>query len=473
MGNERSLKFKMAVNIIKTTLIVIMCCVLTIVFALGWQTSRQKLQQPRKVVPKYGHGRGNFEQQKSFDILRNFFVDLSPKNLSASVEHGPTISSAQRSDKVYNLSLSEMGNISKPDAGDSDAAVPRRAGKKLASTTLSTEKEECGPPKNHILFFKMHKCSSSTIQNILMRYGDSHDLNFVLPPKGNYLGGGPFTSKGMLKFPVKEYNIFCHHTRFNYKGMSEVMPKNTVWTTIIREPVGMFESTFSYRNLKSAFKIKSPDPLAAFSENPQHYTQEYGHTQVARDPMLFDLGLDNSDKGNIVATRKLISHLDKVFDLVLITEYFEESLILLRDLLCWQTDDIVSFVVNARSKSTVQKVREDVSARLRKWNAGDVMLYDHFNETFWKKVEAYGVEKMRREVDLLRARNEELRDKCIIDPEKTLNQGGIWHPPGIQIQGLVLKEEAENDALCQGMAKAELPFTNYLLQKQKKKYGML
>lgn len=254
--------------------------------------------------------------------------------------------------------------------------------------------------------------------------------------------------------------------------MSQVMPNNTVWTTIVREPAKMFESSFTYWNLRSVFHLNSSNPLTAFSEDPEHFVQKYGHLEKARDPMLYDLGLSNSDKGNIQLAEEMISYLDTIFDLVMITEYFEESLILLRDLLCWQTDDIVSFDVNARSKSSIENVTDDVSDRLRKWNIGDVMLYNHFNRTFWKKVRTYGLEKMRKEVILLRARNKELREKCIIDPAKTMNQGGVWHPSGVQIQGFVLKKESESDVLCQGMAKAELPFTNYLVQKQKRRYGM-
>jgi len=35
---------------------------------------------------------------------------------------------------------------------------------------------------------KTHKCASTTVQNILMRYGLEQDLNFVLPLTGHYLG---------------------------------------------------------------------------------------------------------------------------------------------------------------------------------------------------------------------------------------------------------------------------------------------
>jgi Galactose-3-O-sulfotransferase len=39
---------------------------------------------------------------------------------------------------------------------------------------------------DHIFFLKMHKCGSSTVQNILMRTGYTRKLNFVLSAKGMF-----------------------------------------------------------------------------------------------------------------------------------------------------------------------------------------------------------------------------------------------------------------------------------------------
>ena len=42
--------------------------------------------------------------------------------------------------------------------------------------------------KTKIAFLKTHKCASSSVQNMLMRFGLENELNFVLPSVGNYLG---------------------------------------------------------------------------------------------------------------------------------------------------------------------------------------------------------------------------------------------------------------------------------------------
>ena len=45
------------------------------------------------------------------------------------------------------------------------------------------------PPEKYVYFHKTHKCSSTTIQNILFRYAMNNDLVLVLPQHG-----GHFTS---------------------------------------------------------------------------------------------------------------------------------------------------------------------------------------------------------------------------------------------------------------------------------------
>jgi len=55
-------------------------------------------------------------------------------------------------------------------------------------------------PQTKVGFLKLHKCASSTVQNILFRFGEEHQLNFVLPAKNNYLGKEvPFNRSQVIK----------------------------------------------------------------------------------------------------------------------------------------------------------------------------------------------------------------------------------------------------------------------------------
>ncbi|XP_071503657.1 galactosylceramide sulfotransferase-like [Diadema antillarum] len=322
--------------------------------------------------------------------------------------------------------------------------------------------------RNNIGFFKMHKCSSSTVQNILMRYGDRYDLNFVLPPAGNYLGQTYFQKQFAMSFPVKEFNILCHHTRFSREGFESILPSDAAFVTIIRDPATMFESTFTYLNYPARYGIPEPNALATFLANPSRYYYHSFGQNHAKDSMLYDLGLPNEQKEDQKAVDKKIRQIAQEFDLVMMTEYFAESLILLKDLMCWDFEDIAYFKINARSKTSVKTVTDSLARKTREWNRGDTKLYNHFNRTFWEKVQAFGEERMRREVTKLEEMNQMMRDKCV--EKVVINDKNVWHPAGINVESLRLKPSAENDKDCQLMVKTELPFTTYIRQKQLTKY---
>jgi hypothetical protein len=54
---------------------------------------------------------------------------------------------------------------------------------------------------------------------------------------------------------------------------------------------------------------------------------------LGRNQQLWDLGI--KDTKDIITVQRMVQQIDKDFDLVMITERFEESLILLSRSLCW------------------------------------------------------------------------------------------------------------------------------------------
>ncbi|XP_072017686.1 galactosylceramide sulfotransferase-like [Amphiura filiformis] len=120
-----------------------------------------------------------------------------------------------------------------------------------------------------IVFLKIHKCSSTTVQNLLLRFGEKHDLTFVLPPHANYLGDPQNTSfdrKYMIEYPDVKYNILCHHTRFNEENIVNLMPSDSVYITILRDPVTMYESLFTYAGFAQYSKIFGGDPVTNLAQ---------------------------------------------------------------------------------------------------------------------------------------------------------------------------------------------------------------
>lgn len=97
-----------------------------------------------------------------------------------------------------------------------------REGKKRAAVNNPVKEEEgtCQPQRN-IVLLKTHKTGSSTLQNILYRYGDRNNLTFALPSGDNYFGT-PYLFKEsfVMQFPnITHFNILANHARYNRKGI--------------------------------------------------------------------------------------------------------------------------------------------------------------------------------------------------------------------------------------------------------------
>ncbi len=82
--------------------------------------------------------------------------------------------------------------------------------------------KHCTPKKN-IVFLKTHKCATSTVQNIFFRYGDTHQLSFVLPKSTRdhrFSMKEPFNRRQVFfsgRNPAY-FNIFTNHAIFNQRG---------------------------------------------------------------------------------------------------------------------------------------------------------------------------------------------------------------------------------------------------------------
>ena len=132
------------------------------------------------------------------------------------------------------------------------------------------------------------------------------------------------------------------------------MPNNTVYVTILRNPIDQFESTFNYMTLDKILGMtNTTNPLENFFKDPDGVLVNYVLTQdlrinsdrlkLIRNGMFYDLGLESKDFENDFKVREAIDLVDQQFHLVMITEYFEESVVLLRRLLCWDLDDMCEF----------------------------------------------------------------------------------------------------------------------------------
>ncbi|MEE6521407.1 hypothetical protein FKM82_019588 [Ascaphus truei] len=250
------------------------------------------------------------------------------------------------------------------------------------------------------------------------------------------------------------------------------MPPDSFLFTILRDPATMAESSFSYyRSVSSAFK-KSPTFQAFISHPSRYYRPGERSNHYARNLLWFDLGFNPDTQYTESLARAGARAVEMAFGIVLLAEHFDESMVLLREALCWELDDVVSFKLNIRGGS--RPLGHGEAEKLRAWNALDWHLYVHFNHTFWEKVDRFGRERMDREVRRLRERRQQLAELCLQGPEpvgaEEIREEGIkpFQFGQEKILGWAVRRdlEPETRARCVQMVTPELQYKDRLDERQ-------
>ncbi|XP_066507787.1 galactosylceramide sulfotransferase isoform X2 [Hoplias malabaricus] len=334
------------------------------------------------------------------------------------------------------------------------------------------KKAEHCKPKMNLMFLKTHKTASSTVLNILLRFGQKNQLKFALPNgRNDFFYPAPFDRMQVQDYrPGECYNIVCNHMRFNAPEVQALLPQETFGFTILRDPAMVFESSFHYFRtvVPLTWTIYGDNKLSTFLNKPEHYFSPDGiNSFYLKNLQFFDLGYDNTLEPEDPAVDKATQEISKRFQLVLISEHFEESLILLKDALCWQMDDLLFFKLNVRRGASISQLTPELTAKARDWNGADWKIYRHFNSTLWAKVDAYGRERMEKDVQELRRRNREMSAICI-DGGMAVEKGDIrdesmkpWQPLGeSSILGYNLRTniDQEHSELCRKMLTPEIHY---------------
>ena len=203
----------------------------------------------------------------------------------------------------------------------------------------------------HIAYLKVHKAASSTVQNILYRFGSERNLSFVLPVISHYISQhNAKTYHKVLRSLDTEtgkYDIVCNHVMFNYTKFKQFMYDDAIYIAIVREPLDLFiSSAYYYKYVWPAEyleKLNETTFIQYLIRDPEKYerlNQSRTFNYMAEDfgfvlNSVWDvLNMDN----DVIAS--FISKLKNIFDFVMVVEYFDESLVMMKRLLNWSLKDI-------------------------------------------------------------------------------------------------------------------------------------
>ena len=314
-----------------------------------------------------------------------------------------------------------LTNFTRPDEISIDDII-KGSWKREAGHSLYRPRT-CRPQKN-LVFIKCMKCATETLGTVFRRYGYQNNLSVVLPVKKALYLGWPYPITPLDYRPsARGYNLLVEHAIYNGTFMRKLMNPGSVFVTMIRQPLDLFVSTLHYFNVFELANVTAKHGMKAvqaYLRNIDRYESVYKSPAAAPKrycipdgfsitknllshclgmPMGFPPGRQNI-KDDLDAVVRHIKNLDSEFLLVMIVEYFEESLVLLKRLMCWDVKDVLYHSSNLGSYrkniSSHQLTRSDRDLHMR-WSRVDYVLYGHFNRTFWRKVRLQG-DGFRQEV---------------------------------------------------------------------------
>ncbi len=231
--------------------------------------------------------------------------------------------------------------------------------------------------------------------NILYRFGYTRSTNFALPRKGNYIE--LVDRSNVIPIPPNtSYDILCNHLQvFSYPKVAKIMPQDTVYIAIVREPFERLHSSFEYyRNQlhrEYLMKAAGTDPFRTFIENPMSFEPLNPIESFTNNRMALDFGYPPGKINDANNVQRFLDHVDSIFDLVLVSDVFDESLILLRRRMKWAMKDVLYIrknvhvsPLNISLQGYNRKLVDSNILRL------DIILFKHFLGKLKKEISKAG-----------------------------------------------------------------------------------
>ena len=110
-------------------------------------------------------------------------------------------------------------------------------------------------------------------------------------------------------------------------------------------------------------------------------------------------------------------------------------------------------------KNTV--LTDDVRENVKRWNKADVLLFEYFNKSFWKKIQNEG-EDFYKELSIFRERKKDMKRACVTNESRlqTVYAGKL-------VKGYAIRTGLPKrlQTICEKMAISENSYLAYLRKK--------
>lgn len=253
-----------------------------------------------------------------------------------------------------------------------------------------------------------------------------------------------------------------HHFRLDIPVLRQSVPEDTRVVTILRDTVDNVESAFGFFRDQEPFDgwmsgIDMQERLSTFYNQPRSFYKSSDDWYFrAKNMLFFDLGYEPDRDNDDQYILNALNELDNALTFVLITDYFDESLVLLKHAMCWDWEDILYVKFKMRTDEAKTAVSPDLADKIRQWNRADYIMYDHYNRTLWKRAEEYGLDRLKNDVAELQLRLKKAEKTCIEAYEPFKKKPWILHAKPRRPQTEYCKRLAASEVVYSDILKAKM-----------------
>lgn len=247
-----------------------------------------------------------------------------------------------------------------------------------------------------IIFLHIQKTGGITIQRILRRrLGKS-----VIERGINLLKGknNPSSLKQLMQNKVYGDRYFIGH--FCY-GIHEYLPTPATYMSFFREPVSRLISLYNFSKINPTaywhpFAVdKTLEEFLLGVDLPELDNgqvrflvgENFANCDETEEFFINKTPVGQCDESLLDLAKK---HIDEEFSFIGLTEYFDQSVLLLKEILGWKNSYYLRRNVTKKTKK--EPVSAEVKQAIRDRNHLDIQLYDYVKEKLFQELRAYGLD---------------------------------------------------------------------------------
>ncbi|XP_035697631.1 galactosylceramide sulfotransferase-like [Branchiostoma floridae] len=178
------------------------------------------------------------------------------------------------------------------------------------------------------------------------------------------------------------------------------------------------QSCFSEYGLQKLYNLPAKEPIQNFLDDPYTWERKLHSHRMKRKPYSFTKNLQAYNFGyslglseDLERTRKFVDRIASEFKVVLILEYLDESLVVLKREMCWNTRDILYTSKTCCQLHDTLRLSDKQRENHRTFATADYMMYDRFVDILKDKIQQQG-QDFQDELEDFKKLNKRVKDFC-------------------------------------------------------------